>query len=112
MCDSASVVRMSNARGEAATATVARPLDAMAIVSFGLSLAASSTLWIWGLPALLAIAALAGSLVSRKALRRDPSLRGTALSLAAFLIAIGVLVVTLGPSLLSSFLFMLAPPAP
>lgn len=101
---------MSSPRGDTTTATVARPVDGTAIVSFVLSLAAAATTLVWGLSVLLAVGALAGSLLSRRSLRRDPLLRGTALSLAAFLIAVGVLIVTLGPSLLSLFLFTLAPP--
>jgi hypothetical protein len=42
--------------------------------------------------------------------REQPHLRGTILSLSGFLISVGVLVfATVGPSMLSLFLFALAP---
>ena len=67
-----------------------------------LALAAVLTSGWWLVGTVLACAAIAFALVSRKALKEDDDLRGAGLSLAGFLVSVAVLVfVTVGPSLLS-----------
>lgn len=87
------------------TSATARGVDGSAIVSFVFAVAAAATSGLWFLSTAFAAAALTGSLVSRRALRNEPLLRGTALSVGAFLISAGVLTLVLGPILLSIVLF-------
>lgn len=82
--------------------------DGKAIVSLLLALVSLACLPLTPVAAVAATAAVACSLASRRELRRDPLLGGTALSLAGFLIGVGVLVAKVGPLLLATFLFALA----
>jgi len=85
-------------------------LDGKALVSLLLAIVAVLTSQIWIVATLAAIASIGSALLSRKAVRDQPHLRGTFLSLAGFLISVGVLAfATVGPSILSLFLFALAP---
>lgn len=85
--------------------------DRSALASSVLALAAVVTSGLWLLATALACVAIAFALASRKAAKLDDSLRGTGFALAGFLVAVGVLVfVTIGPSVLSLFLFTIAPP--
>jgi len=85
-------------------------LDGKALVSLLLAIVAVLTSQIWIVATLAAIASIGSALLSRKAVREQPHLRGTVLSLAGFLISVGVLVfATVGPSMLGMFLFALAP---
>jgi len=77
-----------------------RPLDGKAVASPVLAVAAVLTVDLWFVATILAIAAISFALASRRSLRADPELRGTTLGLVGFLISAGVLVVTMGPSLL------------
>ncbi len=89
-----------------------RPVDGKAIASFSLAIVSVLTTQFWIIAAAAAVAAVSLSLASRRSIRADTSLRGTTLSLAGFLIAVGVLVfATVGPSLLALLLFTIAPPA-
>lgn len=89
-----------------------RPIEKKAIAGFALAIVSVLAAQFWIVSTVIAVAAVSLALASRGSLRRDPSLRGTALSLAAFLIAFGVLLfATVGPSLLSLFLLAIAPPA-
>ena len=84
--------------------------DSRAIVSVLLAIVAVLTVQVWIVATLAAIASIGSALLSRKAVREQPHLRGTILSLSGFLISVGVLVfATVGPSMLSLFLFALAP---
>lgn len=68
------------------------------------------TVHVWIVATLAALASIGSALLSRKAVREQPHLRGTILSLAGFLISVGVLAfATVGPSILSLFLFALTP---
>lgn len=90
----------------------ARPVDGKAIASFSLAIVSVLATQFWIIATAAAIAAMSLALASRRSIRADPGLRGTALSVAGFLIAVGVLLfATVGPSLLSLFLFTIAPPA-
>lgn len=85
--------------------------DRNAFVSCLLALGAVLTSGWWLVGTLLACAAIGFALASRKALKTDDTLRGAGFSLAGFLVAVGVLLfATIGPSLLSLFLFTIAPP--
>lgn len=89
-----------------------RPVDGKAIASFSLAVVAVLTTQFWIITTVVAVASVSLALASRRSVRADPNLRGTTLSLAGFLIAAGVLVfATVGPSLLTLFLFTIAPPA-
>ncbi|MFJ4045232.1 hypothetical protein ACIPV2_05745 [Microbacterium sp. NPDC089987] len=89
-----------------------RPVDGKAIASFSLAIVSVLASQFWIVATVVAVAAVSLALASRRSIRADPSLRGTALSLVGFLIAVGVLLfATVGPSLLSLFLFTIAPPA-
>jgi len=94
-----------------ATATRSRPVDGKAIASSLLAVAAALTTTWWLLSAVLAIAAISVALASRRALKADPRLRGVALGLGGFLLATATLIFVVGPMLLASFVFLLAPPA-
>jgi len=85
-------------------------LDGKALVSLLLAVVAVLTAQVWIVATLAALASIGSALLSRKAVREEPHLRGTILSLAGFLISVGVLAfATVGPSILSLFLFALAP---
>lgn len=87
-------------------------IDGKATASFLLAIVSVLVAQLWILATVVAIAAISLGLASRRSLRADPTLRGTVLSLGGFLIAVGVLVLaTVGPSLLSLFLFAIAQPA-
>lgn len=89
-----------------------RPVDGKAIASFSLAIVSVLAAQFWVIATLTAIAALSLALASRRSVRADPALRGTTLGLAGFLIAVCVLLfATVGPSLLTLFLFTIAPPA-
>lgn len=89
-----------------------RSVDGKAIASLALALVAVVTSEWWLVATLVAVAAIALALASRRSVRNDPQLWGTALSLSGFLIAVGVLLfATVGPSLLAAFLLTIAPPA-
>lgn len=89
-----------------------RPVDGKAIASFSLAIVSVLATQFWIIATVVAVAAVSLALASRRSIRADPGLRGTMLSLAGFLIAVGVLLfATVGPSLLSMFLFTIAPPA-
>jgi len=85
-------------------------LDVRALVSALLAVVAVLTAQVWIVATLAALASIGSALLSRKAVREQPHLRGTILSLSGFLISVGVLVfATVGPSMLGMFLFALAP---
>lgn len=85
--------------------------DSRAFVSCILAVAAVLTVGIWLLATALACASIACALASRRATKADSSLRGSGFALAGFLVAAGVLLFgTVGPSLLTLFLFTIAPP--
>lgn len=85
----------------------AHRVDGKAIVSAVLAIAAVLTAHVWVIATLLSAAAVALALASRRSLRADPELGGTALSLAGFLLASGVLVfATIGPIVLSTVLML------
>jgi hypothetical protein len=89
-----------------------RPIDGKAIASFSLAIVSVLATQFWIIATVTAVAAVSLALASRRSIRADPVLRGTTLSLAGSLLAVGVLVFgTVGPSLLSWFLFTIAPPA-
>lgn len=89
-----------------------RPVDGKAIASFSLAIVSVLATQFWIVATVAAIAAVSLALASRRSIRANPALLGTTLSLAGFLIAVGVLFfATVGPSLLSLFLFTIAPPA-
>lgn len=70
-----------------------------------LAVVAVLTVKLWLVATIVAVAAVSLALASRRSLRADPQLRGTALGLAGFLLAGGVLLfATVGPSLLMSWL--------
>jgi glutathione S-transferase len=83
--------------------------NAFASCIFAIAAVLASGLWLLGTA--LACAAIAFALVSRKATRADDNLRGAGLALTGFLVGVAVLLfATVGPSLLSLFLFTIAPP--
>lgn len=85
--------------------------DLNAFASCLLAFAAVLTNGWWLVGTLLACAAIGFALASRKALKADDSLHGAGFSLAGFLVAVAVLLfATIGPTLLSLFLFAIAPP--
>jgi len=85
-------------------------VDGKAIGSVTLAVAAVVAIQWWAVSTVLAVAAVALALASRRSLRADPMLRGTALSLAGFLIGACVLVfATVGPALLGLVLVTIAP---
>lgn len=89
-----------------------RAIDRKAIASFSLAMVAVLTAQFWIIATAVSIAAVSLALASRRSVRMHPELRGTTLGLAGFLIAAGVLVfATVGRSLLTLFLFTIAPPA-
>ncbi|PKI89867.1 hypothetical protein CW368_11915 [Actinomycetales bacterium SN12] len=89
-----------------------RPVDGKAIASFSLAIVSALATQFWIVATVVAVAAVSLALASRRSIHADPGLRGTALSLAGFLVAVGVLLfATVGPSLLSLFLFTIAPQA-
>lgn len=89
-----------------------RPVDGKAIASFFLAIVSVLVTQFWIIAAAAAVAAVSLALASRRSIRADPGLHGTTLSLAGFLIAVGVLLfATVGPLLLSMFRFTIAPPA-
>jgi len=90
--------------------TERRPVDGKAIASFVLAVAAAVTVPWLVISVVLSLAAISVSLSSRRTLRANPHLRGTGLSLGGFLIAAGSLVFSLGPTLLSTLVFWIAPP--
>lgn len=85
-----------------------RPIDGKAIASVSLAIASALIVQVWVIASVIAIAAISLALASRRSLQADPALRGTTLNLSGFLIAVGVLVVTVGPYLLSLFLYTVA----
>jgi len=88
-----------------------RPVDGKAIASFSLAIVSVLVSQLWIFATLVAVAAVSLALASRRSIRADPDLRGTALSLAGFLIAVGVLLfATVGPALLSFLLVVIASP--
>ncbi len=85
-------------------------VDGKAVASFLLAVLSVLTAQSWLVATVAATAAISLALASRRTLREAPHLRGTVLSLSGFLIAVGVLLIaTVGPSLLTLFLFSLAP---
>ncbi|WP_029267162.1 MULTISPECIES: hypothetical protein [unclassified Microbacterium] len=85
--------------------------DRNAFASCILALAAVLTSGWWLAGTVLACAAIGFALASRKALKADDTLRGAGISLAGFLVSVAVLLfATVGPSLLTLFLFAIAPP--
>ena len=85
--------------------------DGKAFASCILAVAAALSVGIWLLATALACASIACAVASRRATRADDSLRGSGVALAGFLVAGGVLLFgTVGPSLLTMFLFAIAPP--
>ncbi|GGD76858.1 hypothetical protein [Microbacterium murale] len=85
-------------------------IDRKAVASLALAIVAVLTTQFWLGATITAVASIALALASRRSVREDEHLRGTTLSLAGFLIASGVLIfATVGPSLLSLFLYSLAP---
>lgn len=83
-------------------------VDGAAIASALLAVAAVVSSGWAPVAILLAVVAVVAALVSRRSLRADPELRGGALSLGAFLLAAGTLVVIAGPPLISGILFPVA----
>ena len=94
------------------TVTRTRPVDGKAIGAAVLAGLAVLTSSFWLVSAVIATAAIAASLSSRSAVRQNPELRGVGLGVLAFLVSCVVLFLTLGPILLSTYLFALAPPSP
>jgi len=88
-----------------------RPVDGKALASGGLALGALLLANYWLLATLLAVAAIACALASRRTIKSNPTIRGTTLAILGMLAALGVLVFkTIGPSVVVSLLFLLAPP--
>lgn len=85
-------------------------VDRKAIASLILAIASVVTAQLWLVATIAAIASISLALASRHSVRENENLHGTVLSLAGFLIAAGVLIfATVGPSLLTLFLYSLAP---
>lgn len=91
------------------TATRAR-MDGRAVASAVIALVAAVTSQSWIIGTLAATLSITLALAARRALRKDDELRGTVLSLAGFLVSLGVLVfVTVGPTVLFLLLYVIAP---
>lgn len=85
-------------------------MDGRAVASAVIALVAVVTSQSWIIGTLAATLSITLALAARRALRKDDELRGTVLSLAGFLVSLGVLVfVTVGPTVLFLLLYVIAP---
>ena len=83
--------------------------DRQAIASAAIAVLAVLSSQVWILACIFAIVSIALAVSSRRKLKQGEQLRGSSFGLLGFLVASGVLLIVLGPRLVTIVQFLMAP---